>query len=210
MSSFPIDSSTELDELSCLACASSWTRRLLSFIVDGMDTPTAITTPAETSPSTPGPEPDRVVAQLRRRSFATLATTSPAGVPHVAGVLYEIVGDRLYVNTLRTSRKARNVDVGGRVAICVPIRRLPVGPPSSVQFQAVARVVPTDAPEIRAALDAGGLRSLTKHGELELLDGCFIEVELPRRLLTYGLGMSLPSLIADPLAGAGSVHVETW
>lgn len=156
------------------------------------------------------PAPNDVVGKVRKRSFATLATASPEGRPHVAGVLYEVVGGDLYVNTMRNSRKARNVAASGHAAVCVPIRRLPVGPPSSVQFQARAEVLDLDDPAITSIVDRGGLRSLTKHGELELAGGCFIRVALPERLLTYGLGMSLRSLIADPLAAAGSVHIEAW
>ena len=156
------------------------------------------------------PDPAKVAAALRRRSFATLATTSPAGVPHVAGVLYEIAGDHLWLNTLRSSRKARNVAAGGRAALTIPIRRLPVGPPSSVQFQANAQVLAVDDPAVTSALSSGHLSSLTGHGELELPETCFIRVDLPGRLLTYGLGMSLWSVIRDPLAAAGDVHVEAW
>lgn len=156
------------------------------------------------------PDADSVVAAVERRSFATLATTSPAGIPHVAGVLYERVGDDLYVSTLRTSRKARNVASSGRVAVCIPIRRVPLGPPASVQFQASADVLDVDDPSILEAIAAGELDSLTGHGELDLPDSCFIRVSLPSRLLTYGLGMPLRSLIKDPLSAAGVVTIEAW
>ena len=85
---------------------------------------------------------------LAKRSFATLATTSPAGRPHVAGVLYEIVDGDMYISTLRSSRKARNVADNSHVAVVVPVRRLPVGPPSTVQFQAGAELLPVDDPAI--------------------------------------------------------------
>ena len=156
------------------------------------------------------PEADRVVKALDSRSFATLATTSPAGRPHVAGVLYELVGDALYVSTLRTSRKARNIAANPHVALCVPVRRLPVGPPSSVQFQTTAELLDVDHTDIAELVAAGELASLTGHGELELPDGCFVRVALSRRLLTYGLGMPLRKLIADPLDGAGIVELPAF
>ena len=63
------------------------------------------------------PNATTTLRQIASRSYATLATVSPAGRPHVAGVLYELVDDSaartapsLFVNTLRTSRKARNID----------------------------------------------------------------------------------------------------
>ena len=154
------------------------------------------------------PDPTKVRRAIDRRSFATLATSSPAGRPHVAGVLYEAVGDALYVSTMRPSRKARNVEANPDVAVVIPIRRLPVGPPSTVQFQTTAEVLASDGPEIRALVNAGELTSITGHGELELADGCFLRIALPRRLVTYGLGMPIRTLVTDPLSGGGVVELE--
>ena len=94
------------------------------------------------------------------------------------------------------------------VGVSVPVRRLPVGPPSSVQFQATATVVGIDDPEVQQLLAAGQLKSLTSHGELDLPDSCFLRIPLPRRILTYGLGMSLRKLIADPIAAGRTVSFE--
>ena len=151
------------------------------------------------------PDPAQVRAAIEKRSFATLATTSPAGRPHVAGVLYEVIEGNLYINTLRTSRKARNIVTNRAVAVCLPVRRLPVGPPSTIQFQSTADILPLDDPAIRHQLDAGRLASITGHGELDHPDGCFLRIKLPDRLVTYGLGMSIRSLIADPLSAGGLV-----
>jgi nitroimidazol reductase NimA-like FMN-containing flavoprotein (pyridoxamine 5'-phosphate oxidase superfamily) len=46
---------------------------------------------------------------IASNSFCILATSSAENRPHVAGVLYALVGRNLYVNTDRTSRKARNI-----------------------------------------------------------------------------------------------------
>ena len=112
----------------------------------------------------------------------------------------------LWINTLRTGRKVRNIADNPSVAVTVPIRRLPVGPPSTVHFQSTASVVALDAPEVIELIERGALTSLTGHGELELADGCFLRIPLPKRLLTYGLGMSLLELIRNPLAGGGVVE----
>ncbi len=154
------------------------------------------------------PPPARVQEALRKRSFATLATTSPVGRPHVAGVLFELVDRTLYVSTLRTSRKARNVAANPHVAVCIPIRRLPVGPPATVQFQGKATVLALDDPEIATLVAAGRLKSITGHGELELPDGCFLRIGFGPRLITYGLGMSIPKLIGDPLHAGGTVELN--
>ena len=157
----------------------------------------------------PAPQlrPDHVAKLIERRSFCTLATVSPAGRPHVAGVLYELVDTTLYVSTARTSRKARNVASNPNVAVCIPIRRLPLGPPSSVQFQGVAELVAVDDPHVVTLLGQGHLKSITGHGELDLPDGCILRVTPSNRINTYGLGMSLRRLIADPLDAAGVVEL---
>ena len=147
-----------------------------------------------------------VLKAVAKRSFATLATTSPAGFPHVAGVLYDTVGSTFYVSTILDSRKARNVAENPRVALCIPVRRLPVGPPSSVQLQATAELLPLDDPRIQALVAAGELEGVTGHGELELPGGCFIQITPNGRLNTYGLGMSIRQLLKDPF-GSGS-HVD--
>jgi hypothetical protein len=151
---------------------------------------------------------------IERRAFATLATASPAGAPHVAGVLYEAVAARpgdagagvvLYVSTPIGSRKARNVAADPRVAVCIPVRRLPVGPPSSIQFQGRAEVLALDDPDVTRLAAAGELKAITSHGELELDGGCFLRITPSRRVHTYGLGLSLRALLRDPLAAGGLV-----
>jgi hypothetical protein len=171
---------------------------------------TTMTTMSTTDTTTLPPAPRRldrrqVLRTMAKRSYCTLATVSSAGRPHVAGVLYEIVGDRMYVTMSADSRKARNIEHRGDVAVVVPVRRLPVGaPPSAVQFQATAELVAADDPAIAELLAAGELGSITGHGELDVPGVCFVRIDLPRRLHTYGLGMSLVTLARDPL-GAGGV-----
>ncbi len=153
------------------------------------------------------PDPDRVRQAIAKRSFATLATASDRGRPHVAGVLYEAIGTTLFVNTKRTSRKARNAAANPDVAVTIPVRRLPVGPPSSIQFQATVEVLDVDDPEVVALLEEGHLKSITGHGELDLPDTCFLRITPRARMFTYGLGMSLWSLIRDPLNAGGHVDL---
>ena len=188
-----------------------------------METTTTTPTPIPSPNQPPATAPARAVPDgpaLRRppielvrrvvgsRSFATVATTSSAGHSHVAGMLYAAVGDDLWVSTLRSSRKARNVAATGRAAVCIPIRRLPVGPPSSVQFQGRAEIVAVDDPEILGLVEAGRLKAVTSHGELELPGGCFVRITPVGRLHTYGLGMSIWSLVRDPLAAGGVVDLD--
>lgn len=150
----------------------------------------------------------RVRKAVASRGFATLSTVSEAGFPHAAGVVYVPIGDDLYVHTMRSSRKARNVAADGRVGVVIPIRKLPVGPPFTVQFQARAEVVAMDDPEIVAHIEAGRLKKITSHGELDEADGCFLRIRPTGTVHSYGIGVSALAVAKDPLhAGARSVRL---
>ena len=154
------------------------------------------------------PQPAKVLRAIRKRSFATLATTSTAQRPHVAGVLYKAIGTTLYINTLRSSRKARNIASNPHAAMTIPVRRLPVGPASTVHFQGIAEILDLDHPDIVALLADGRLKSLSSHGELDEPGSCFLRITPGSRILTHGLGMSLVELIRDPVHAGGIVAVE--
>ena len=164
-----------------------------------------ITHDLPTAPQLGAPNPAMIRRTLEHRSIATLATVSAAGRPHAATVLYQCAGDALFVSTSLESRKARNVAGSGNAAITVFVRRLPFGPPSSIQFQTTATVLANDDPEVAQLASAGRLRNVTSHGELDLPGGCFLRLAFPARAATYGLGMSLWRLMRDPLNAAGQV-----
>jgi Pyridoxamine 5'-phosphate oxidase len=182
---------------------------------DTLFTPRMLTIHDHSTDANPAPVPgahpelDDVTRALGRRSFCTLATTSPADRSHVAGVLYAFSGGSLYVSTMRSSRKARNIVANPRVAVCVPIRRLPVGPPATVQFAATAEVLDLDDPEVVALAGPGRLKAITGHGELELPGGCILRIRPVGAYVTYGIGMSLWRLLRDPLNAAGRVAIAS-
>ena len=168
-----------------------------------LDAMTTTTFPTDSTPTTFRPDPTTVRRTIGRRSVATLATVSAAGRPHAATVLYQLVDDALFVSTSRDSRKARNVADRGVAAVTIAVRRLPVGPPASIQFQSAADVLAADDPELARLASAGRLGRITSHGELDLAGGCFLRLSLPPRIVTYGLGMSLWRLMRTPLDAAG-------
>ncbi len=145
---------------------------------------------------------------INKRSFATLATTSSAGWSHAAGVVYQAVDGELWIHTTRSSRKARNIAATGKVGIGIAFRRLPVGPPFTIHYQAAAELVAMDAPAAVRLLDANALKRVAGHGALDMADGCFIRVAKPKTLHSYGPGARIIDLIRDPLnTGAMSVSV---
>lgn len=166
---------------------------------------TSTTPPSDSRPA--GPTFADVERAIRKRSFCVLATASPANRPHAAGVLYAYAKGSLYVSTGRESRKGRNVAANPAVFICVPVRRLPVGPPSSVQFAATAEILANEAPGLRRLATQGSLKAVTGHGELELEGGCFLKITPNPTIHTYGIGMPLHRLLRDPLNAGGMVRV---
>jgi len=143
---------------------------------------------------------------IQRRSFCTLSTASPVNRPHSAAVLYAYAEGVLYVSTARESRKAQNIAANPAVFIVIPVRRAPVGPPSSLQFSATAEILDRGDTEIHRLAAEGSLKAITGHGELELDGGCFVRI-MPRPTIhTYGIGMPLIRLIRDPLNAAGIVR----
>ncbi len=149
-------------------------------------------------------------AAIAKRSFATLATTSPQHRPHAAAVLYAAVDDVLYVSTIRSSRKARNIAANPDVFVSIPVRRIPFGaPPSSIQFAATAELLPPDHPDVVSLTRAGKLQAITSHGELALPDGCIVRIVPGATIHTYGLGMSLRALAKNPLDAAATVTRPT-
>ena len=123
-----------------------WKRRGSRMMLDGMTTSHQ---PANAEgPTVFHPDPKMIRRAIERRSVATMATVSPAGRPHAATVLYQCADDALFVSTHRDSRKASNIAHDGHAAVTIAVRRLPIGPPASIQFQTSAAVLDNDDPEV--------------------------------------------------------------
>ena len=139
-----------------------------------------------------------------------MSTVSAAGYPHAAGVLFANDGLDLYVNTQRSSRKARNVAANGRAAVVVPVRKFPVGPAFEVHFQASAVVLAADDPRIVELAERGVLKAITGHGELDDPDTCFLGLRPTGRIHSYGIGAPILGVARDPLhVGAGMVDLHS-
>ena len=145
---------------------------------------------------------------IAKSSFCTLATASPANRPHSAGVVYAEADGDLYVSVMESSVKARNIAANPRVAVTIPVRRLPVGPPFTIQFQGTAEIIPSNDPRIAALIERGLLKKVTSHGEVDLPGGCFIKITPGRRVATHGLGVSLLSVIREPFAAGRIVELS--
>lgn len=62
---------------------------------------------------------DEVVEFVASRCWARIGTASPDGEPHVTPVGYIWYEGRIYVQSLTTSRRSRDLAANGKVALCV-------------------------------------------------------------------------------------------
>jgi len=146
-----------------------------------------------------------VQAAIADNSFCALATSSPVNRPHVVGVLYAAVDGILYVSTLDTSTKARNIAQNPRVAVCIPVPQQHGLPPLCVQFQGMAEVCALQDPRMMALLQTGKLDAITGHGALDEPGSCLLRITPGRRVATYGVGVPLDELMRDPIHASRSV-----
>ena len=167
---------------------------------------TATDTPA-TSSTTDAAQRDKVLRSIARRSFCVLATSAPGGRPHAVSVLYAPVDTTLWVHTFRDTKKARNVAANPEVAVCIPVRRLPLGPAMVVQFTGRADVVDQDDPAVVPLIESGRLKKILVDGALDDPRGVFLRITPHGRIGTYGIGVPLLRVLRDPTSAVGSVSL---
>jgi general stress protein 26 len=168
---------------------------------------TATDTITTTSSTTEAARRDKVLRTIARRSFCVLATSTPGGRPHAVSVLYAAVDRTLWVHTFRDTKKARNVAANPEVAVCIPVRRLPLGPAMAVQFTGRADVVDQDDPAVVPLIQSGRLKKILVDGALDEPTGVFLRITPHGRIGTYGIGVPLLRVIRDPLSAIGSVSL---
>lgn len=144
---------------------------------------------------------------IAKQSFCVLATASAEHRPHAVGLLYAGVDLNVYVLVGEGTIKVRNIRTNPRVAVCIPVRKYPFGPPMAVQFQGTGEVLAPDDPHIRELLQAGRLKRIAGYGAMDKPDICFVKITPSRRIATYGLGVPLLRLLRDVGLGARSVEL---
>ena len=150
---------------------------------------------------------EQIWREVARASFAVLAYVTPRGEPRSSGVVYKVVGRRLYIAVAPDSLKARHIAASRKVSVTVPVRRggmlslvAPI-PPATVSFRATI-AHPAGSPETRSALqELGGLEPPARRTSASVL-----EVIPEGTFLTYGVGVTLKKML-EPTAAQGRVAV---
>jgi hypothetical protein len=151
-----------------------------------------------------GPTSDQVWQAVTRASFAVLSHVTPAGEPRSSGVVFKASGSRLVVAVAPGSWKAQHIAADGRVAVTVPVRRggvlslLAPIPPAVISFHGTAVVHPAGSPRARSLLDNLGSLVPAKRRA----SACVIEIVPVGAFRTYGLGVSLRTMLDPALAQA--------
>jgi hypothetical protein len=151
---------------------------------------------------------DQVWHALAKASFAVVSQVTRAGEPRSSGVVYAVVGRRLYVAVAPDSWKARHIARDGRVAVTVPVRRggiltllFPI-PPATISFHGTATVHPAGSPESEALEGLEHLLPAERRASATVL-----EIVPEGRFLTYGVGVSLMQM-RSPAAARAHVPVS--
>jgi hypothetical protein len=147
---------------------------------------------------------EQVWDRVAKESFAVISHVTPNGAPRSSGVLYKVIGRRLYVAVAPEGWKARHIAADGRVAVTVPVRRggilslvAPI-PPATISFHGTAVVHPAGSPEVGALSEAlGSLLPAERRDAASI-----VEVVPEGAFLTYGVGVPLLKLRTPATARA--------
>ncbi len=147
----------------------------------------------------------RTKREIAKASFATLATASASNRPHVVGIRYAFIDGQLCIVVHEHSVKVRNIRQNPKVAISIPIRKVPFFPPYSIQFQGTAEIIPLDDPNIRQLVEDNEFRRISTRKDLEKPGQVVIRVTPGKHLSTYGFGFSPLQIIRDPQSAMRSI-----
>ncbi len=151
---------------------------------------------------------EQVWHEVVKASFAVLGYVTPTGEPRSSGVVYKVLGRRLYVAVAPDSWKAKHIARSGRIAVVVPVRRggilslvLPI-PPATINFHGAAVVHQPDEHDTASLLQQlGSLLPPERRTSAVLID-----IVPEGAFLTYGIGVSLRNM-RNPAAARGRVPV---
>lgn len=153
--------------------------------------------------------------EIRKKNYGILSTISKDGRPHSTGILYAVSDEpfHLLLLTDKSSKKARNISRNPNVSFAIPIPRgfLRFIPPSSVQFQGKAEIIPLSEDVKKAFSMSLVLRQTFSSAKatLDQPDGtCFIKITPDPIIFTYALGVPVMRLIKDPGSASGKVRIE--
>ncbi len=159
---------------------------------------------------------DEIDRAIRRRTFGTLSTLNRRGAPHATGVVYAVSpADQpliLYVTTRSTTAKVGHIRAHPAVAVVIPVpHRLPMFPPSAIQFQGSAAVVNADDAGAVGAFQKSWFHRRILAAEQRIVgeggEMCFVAIRPNQTIFTYGIGMSALDILRRPRQAIGRTQL---
>lgn len=151
------------------------------------------------------PTPEQVWHDLAKASFAVVSELTAKGEPRSTGVIYRMMGHRLFVAVAPDGWKAKHFAADPRVSVTVPVRRggiltlmAPI-PPATISFHGTVVVHPAGTMEIPKELEP--LLPAERRAEATIL-----EIVPEGSFLTYGIGVPLMKM-RNPAEARGRVPV---
>jgi hypothetical protein len=148
--------------------------------------------------SLPAPFPfDYVEKQLRKKNFGILTTVTPEGRPHSVGVVYAMAPPGspfcLYLITRPVLKKARNIHDNPNISFLVPFPHYLFRsiPPSCIQFQGNAELLPIADPAIVEAFQRSIVLKRSMEHSLRLGESIFIRIVPDKKIFCFGIGANL-------------------
>ena len=154
-----------------------------------------------------------IEAQLRRKTFGVLSTISRDGSSQTTGILYAVsppgAAFRLYLITVRSYLKARNIARNPQISFLVPYPHalLPFVPASCISFSATAEILPPDDLEGREAFTANRILRMNLAEANAMADGIFLRIRPKRSVHCYGIGFGLMTIARNPAVCGYSVAI---
>jgi hypothetical protein len=156
-----------------------------------------------------------IEAQLRKKTFGVLSTIGADGSSQTTGILYAVsplgAAFRLYLITVRSYLKARNIARNPQVSFLVPYPHalLPFVPASCISFSATAEIAPLDDAEGRAAFDTNRILRMNLAETNSFEDGVFLRIRPKRSMHCYGIGVGLMTIARNPAEAGYSVEIPS-
>lgn len=142
--------------------------------------------------------------QLRRKNFGILSTVTPTGRAHSAGVAYGVSPPsspfRLYLISRPSLKKPRNIKANPNVSFTVPFPHyiLRMIPPSCIEFQGTAEILPINDPVARQVFNSSIVLRRSLEYDLKIGESIFVRIVPAKKIFSWGLGASVLQLLRNP------------
>lgn len=134
---------------------------------------------------------------IKNNNWMVLSTASEKGIPQSSVVMYVSDGDVFYVHTGKDFLKTKNILKNSKVGVAIPFYKnllhmlIKKAPPAEVHFRGEAEILPFDAKEPLATYEK---EIDVDFSEEEMKNGAWIKITPSKKIVCYGVGVSLRTM----------------